>query len=167
MGWTAHIQRTAKPGTLLVGGGLGEGVLSPMTFLRRQPEKTGRKLLFPQTTSPGSEEHADFPLSLTRVVPELQVPQPQMLPSQFSHLSNGCHLCHPKILTAVKKTNLEATERLSPERPASDTKKRSPSSIEFTFPVDLLYRINGWTKHTEAKKNRGREYTKYQMKCSQ
>lgn len=91
-----------------------EGVLSSLTFLRRQPEKTGRKLLFPQTTSPDSEEHADrFPsLSLSDPcyarAPALTATDAT---TQFSHLSNERHLTHPNSLTAGKKTSLEAVTR--------------------------------------------------------
>lgn len=127
MGWTAHTQRPAKPGTLWVGGGLGEGVLSPMTFLRRQPEMTGKKLLFPQTTSPDSDEHVDFPLSLPSAVPELQIADAT---SPFSHLANGCHLLHPQQPHSCEENQL----RSHWEALARKTSFRYKERISF-FPV--------------------------------
>lgn len=134
MGWTAHIQRTGKPGTL---GGRRPQRRCPLINDVSKPEKTGRKLIFPQMTLPDSEEHADRRPSLSNPrCARTQLSQTQMLPtSLFSHLSNGHHQLHPNSLTAVKKTNLEATGKLQPERLASGTKKGSAFPMAFTFSV--------------------------------
>lgn len=61
-----------------------EGVISSVTFLRRHLEKTRRKLLFSRAAESDSEEHEGRTfLSLTHIMPELQLPQLQMLPLSF------------------------------------------------------------------------------------
>lgn len=153
MGWTAHIQRTAKPGTRGGRRPPKEGVLSSMTFLRRQPEKTGRKLLFPQTTSPDSEKHADrFPSLSDPCYARAPDRTATDATSQFPHLSNGRHLLCPNSLTAGKKTSLEATGVTVPRKTSFRYKERISFSHHFNLSCPfqtkpqreaLLHRVNG------------------------